>query len=307
MTRRFGAVVAAAAVALAGAAAAQTCGTAPTPPAAWSHVVWIFMENHSYDQVIGTENAPFVDRLARECGLATNFRNVDHPSLPNYMAATSGLPHGALGRFESDCNAVKGCRSRARSIFEVAPSWGAYEEGMPRACYPVFTGPYAASHNPAAHYTHLVDGRGTCAAHDVPYRQLQQDLDAGTLPAFAFVTPDMCHSMHDCSVGVGDAWLAGAVSRLTASAAYRSGGTAIFVTWDEGEGGDGGESCARSTGDSSCHVATLVVSPSTRPGTRAGQLYSHYSLLRTTEEMLGVGPLLGRARAAKSMRKPFNL
>lgn len=54
-------------------------------------------------------------------------------------------------------------------------------------------------------------------------------------------------------------------------------------------------------------MATLVVSPSTRPGTHAGKPYSHYSLLRTTEEMLGVRPLLGRAKAAKSMRQPFDL
>lgn len=77
------AVVAAATIAVARVAAGQPCGTAPAPPRTWSHVVWIFMENHSYDEVIGAGDAPFINRLARECGLATNFHSVDHPSLPN--------------------------------------------------------------------------------------------------------------------------------------------------------------------------------------------------------------------------------
>lgn len=302
---RLLALVSIAAIGLPTAGSAALCGTLATPPGTWSHVVWIFMENHSYGEIIGSSDAPFVNRLARECGLATNFHNVDHPSLPNYMAATSGMPLGALGHFESDCNATPDCRTRARSIFQLAPSWGAYEEGMPRGCYTVFTGPYAASHNPAAHYSRL--SGASCFARDVPYARLRRDLDADTLPAFVFITPSMCHSMHDCSVAVGDAWLAGAVQQLTESAAYRGGGTAIFLTWDEGSGGDKGESCARNTSDASCHVATVVVSPSTPPGTRTGRLYDHYALLRTTEEMLGVRPLLGRARTARSMRAAFDL
>src|SRR4029434_4817625 len=80
----------------------------------------------------------------------------------------------------------------------------AYAESMRKPCVHFFTGLYAASHNPAVYYRALAD----CAAHDVRYGRLQVDLDSDTLPAFVFITPNMCHSMHNCSVATGDAWLA---------------------------------------------------------------------------------------------------
>jgi hypothetical protein len=55
-----------------------------------------------------------------------------------------------------------------------------------------------------------------------------------------------------------------------------------------------------------CRVATIVMSKSTPAGTRAGKLFNHYSLLRTTEEILKF-PLLRQAKTANSMRKAFGL
>jgi phosphatidylinositol-3-phosphatase len=278
---------------LATAARAQTlCGTEPTPPPVWEHVVWIWFENHGYGAVIGSGAAPHINRIARACGLATNYHSLAHPSLPNYIAATSGLALGALGPLRDDCNATGPCHTGATSIFALAPSWGAYAESMRKPCTHWFTGAYAASHNPAVYYTNL-DG---CRTHDLALPALRAALDADTLPAFVFVTPNMCDSMHNCSVATGDAWLGRILKRLTASAAYRRGTMAVFVTWDES-----------ASGDSSDRVATLVVSPSTRPHTKSGRSFDHYSLLRTTEEMLGIDRLLGEARRAPSMRAAFDL
>ena len=260
------------------------------------------MENHDYGTIIGSSDSPFVNHtLAADCGLATNYHSITHPSLPNYIGATSGLPPGALGRFHPDCNAVPGCRTNAPSIFSQAPSWGAYEESIPKPCFHWFKGAYAASHNPAVYYRGLTN----CAQQDVGYGQLAPALAADTLPAFVFITPDMCNDMHNCSVRTGDAWLARAVAALVASPAYQQGGMVIFVTWDEGGTKDSG-ACSHNTSDPGCHVATLVVSPYTPPGTRAGTLFNHYSLLRTTEELLGLPPLR-HAAAAASMRAAFQL
>jgi hypothetical protein len=262
------------------------------------------MENHGYGQIIGNAAAPYINRtLAAGCGLATNYHNITHPSLPNYIAATSGIAPNALGPFRSDCNAVPGCRSGAQSIFSQAPSWRAYEESMPWPCYHWFIGSYAASHNPPPYYRKL---KGSCLANDVGFGQLRSDLDADTLPAFAFITPNLCDDMHGCAVGTGDAWLAHAVGRIAASAAYQRGDTAIFITWDEGEKG-GSNDCARNTSSAGCHVATLVVSPSTPAHARSRTLFNHYSLLRTTEEMLGIDTFLGQAAKAASMRADFGL
>ena len=56
----------------------------------------------------------------------------------------------------------------------------------------------------------------------------------------------------------------------------------------------------------SCHVATLVISPSTKAGTKSGKLFNHYSLLGTAEQLLGL-PKLGKAATAKTMTAAFNL
>jgi hypothetical protein len=54
------------------------------------------------------------------------------------------------------------------------------------------------------------------------------------------------------------------------------------------------------------HILTIVVAPPVHPGARSGTAYTHYSLLRTTEEMFGLG-LLGKAGSAASMRAGFGL
>jgi hypothetical protein len=86
---------------------------------------------------------------------------------------------------------------------------------------------------------------------------------------------------------------------------YKSGTTAVFLTWDEGEGGTSND-CATNTTDASCHVATIVISPSTVPGTQAATLFNHYSLLGTAEELLGL-PKLGLATSFPTMSSAFNL
>ena len=85
-------------------------------------------------------------------------------------------------------------------------------------------------------------------------------------------------------------------------------GPCIFITWDEGEGGST-DDCATNTSDRGCHIATLVVSPSTPRGTRSAVLFNHYALLKTTEQLLGITAYLGHARDAssRSMRSAFHL
>jgi hypothetical protein len=288
----LGAIVATSLATTASASLPPVCGLSEAPPPAWEHVVWIWFENHGLGAILGSPQARFFNRtLIPRCGLATNYHGLTHPSLPNYIAATSGLPLNALGALRDNCDATGPCRTRATSIFEQVPSWAAYQESMTRPCAHWGAGVYAAKHNPAVYYQTLPDCRG----HDLPLRALGPALATDTLPAFVFITPNLCHSMHDCSVGVGDRWLARMVKRLTASAAYRRGTTAIFVTFDESDSDDPDD-----------RVVTVVISPSTVPGTRSGRWFSHYSLLRTTEEMLGV-PALREARRAASMRAAFNL
>jgi hypothetical protein len=260
---------------------AEPCRGSP-PPARWSRVVWIVMENRGLDQVEGSPEAPYLNRLGGECGLATDYSAVAHPSLPNYIALTSGSTQGIADDAGPDVHPLA-----APSIFGLLGSgWRALEESMPAPCDRESAGEYAVKHNPAAYYTALAS---RCATQDVPLTD-PPDLSA----PFTFVTPNLCDDMHDCSTAAGDAWLAREVPEILASPEYRSGGTALFVTWDENDAGG-------------TLVPLYVVAPSVPPGERVVSPVDHYSLLRTTEEMLGLAPLLGRAATAAGMRRAFHL
>jgi phosphatidylinositol-3-phosphatase len=269
-------------------AAEQACGRVPPGSPTYRHVVWIWMENKDYANVIGSSSAPFLNSLAADCGLATNYHAITNPSLPNYIAATSGLGGYKLNPFYSNCQPDSYCSTRLKSVFAQLRSWRAYQESMPRPCARRDDGLYAARHNPAIYYRSL---RG-CRKRDLPLTALQRDLDGNSLPAFSFITPNLCHDAHSCPLKDGDDWLAEEVPRIIQSAAYRAGNTVLVITFDEGE--------------ESSHIATVIVSPSTPAGRRSGARFDHYSLLRTTQELLGV-PRLGRAKAARSMAGSFGL
>ena len=286
----------------ANAAPSGPCGTLPVTSTHYTHVIWVWMENHSYDTIIGSSSAPYINSLGGACGLATNYHNVDHPSLPNYIAATSGLPFANLATFTSDCSPSRKCSTSASSIFGQV-SWKAYEESMPSNCYRKNAGTYAVRHNPPPYYTTLAG----CATNDVPYSQLATDLADNTLPAFSFVTPNLIDDMHDGTVVQGDTWLSQNLPTIFNSAAYQAGDVAVFLTWDEGEGGAVSD-CATNTSDVGCHVATIVASPSTTPGTVSATLFNHYSLLGSTESLLNVANLAaGDPAGTTSMLSPFGL
>lgn len=286
------------------------CGQTTIHPTTWGHVVWIWMENHSFNQIIGSSSAPFENQLATACGLATNYHNVTHPSLPNYIASTSGSTQGIT----TDCSPTA-CPVNATSVFAqmtaAGRTWRAYQESMPSNCSKSGTSLYAPRHDPPVYYTPLAS---QCASFDVPMGTTTSGsflsaLNGGRLPSFSFVTPNLCNDTHDCSVATGDTWLSGWFDVISGSAAYRAGDTAVVLTWDEGAGGSSGFDCSHNTARNDCHIATVVVSPSTPKGATSSTLFNHYSLLGTTEQMLGIGTLLGHAGDANnpSMRTAFNL
>ncbi len=280
--------------------ASRPCGALMSPPT-YKHVIWVWMENHSYDTIIGSSQAPYINKLAGECGLATNYHNISHPSLPNYVGATSGLGYSALQKFKPDCNPSSSCSTSAPSIFGQGETWKAYEESMPSNCFPVNSGEYAVRHNPPPYFT----SQQGCSKFDVPYSQLATDLTNQTLPAFSFITPNVIDDMHDGTIADGNNWLAANLPAIFNSPEYKNGSTAVFLTWDEGEGGTA-QKCAINTTDVGCHVVTIVISPSTKPGTKSGTLFNHYSLLGTAEQLLGL-PKLGLAGSFRTMTSAFHL
>jgi hypothetical protein len=244
------------------------------------------MENRSYDDVLGAgHSAPRLASYAKNCGLATNYQAITHPSLPNYLAATSG----STGGVTSDCGPSE-CPQQRDSIFgqldRAGLQWRTYAEAMPTPCNTTAQGKYATKHNPAVYFTPV---RARCKAWDLPMSSARFD----RLTAFTFIEPDICDDGHDCSTRYADTWLGAMLDRLTHSPSYRNGDVAVFVTWDEGIGANQ-------------HIATAVISPGVPRGTTSARAFTHYSLLRTTEALLGLSPL-GAAKSAADMRAAFRL
>jgi phosphatidylinositol-3-phosphatase len=293
--------------------AARPCRGA-VPPPRYSHVIWIVFENQGYAQLIGNHKLPYTNRLAAACGLATHYYGVGDPSLPNYIAMTSGGTWGVTGDF-SPLLHVPSIFSQVRAAHL---QWRSYSESMPRNCgqsdYPGRNPVYTAHHEPVIYYAGI---RRDCARWDVPLGTvhkgaLAQALAADTLPAFAIVGPndDGGTAKHGCSRPCGnvdpplsDSFLRAWMRTILASKAYASGTTAVFVTWDEDATSEN-TLCPALNCD---HLATLVVSPSVLPGTRSNAVFSHYSLLRTTEDLLGLRGHLGKAASARSMASDFRL
>jgi acid phosphatase len=261
--------------------------TTPGLPA-FSHVFTILLENKEYSQVIGSSAAPYINSLARQYGLATNYTGVTHPSLPNYMALTGGETV-----FTTDC---VGCTTPARNVFDEAVDagrhWKAYMESMPTVCGTTDTTLYAQKHNPFVHYDDVVKNATRCANHVVPFTQFSTDLKAGALPDYVWITPNMCDDMHNCSIATGDTWLSTVVPQIINSTSFKN--SVLFILWDEGTTNTGGGGL----------IPALVVSPFTPAGFRWAGALDHYDVLRTIEDAWKLAPL-GKSASATAMKEFF--
>jgi phosphatidylinositol-3-phosphatase len=255
------------------------------------HIFVVIMENHSYDQVIGSPDAPFINDLASRYGLATNYHAVSHPSLPNYLALTSGDTFGLM----TDCT---DCFQSAPNLVvdRVGPSgrtWRAYMESMPSPGYIGDAYPYMQKHDPFIYYDDLREDPKQLACV-VPYTQLATDLaSAATTPSFGWITPNMLHDMHDGTVAEGDSWLSEQVPALLGSPAFGEHPSLLLITWDENDDSPGDQ------------VATLVVADDVPAGFRSDAAYNHYSLLRTIEAAWDLAPLTANDRDATAMSDFF--
>jgi hypothetical protein len=312
------------AVSSAGEPAAATglalCGNAGPAPAI-KHVLVVVLENESKRHVIGNSTqAPYMNgTLAAQCPTAASMFGATHWSAANYLALTAGQypANSAAG-----CASVTACSTSVDNVFNQLSvkglSWKAYEESMPSACDKnVTSGYYKLGHNPPPFYTNLAS---TCAQYDVPVPDLTAqsgafwtDLQNGTLPTFAFISPNTVHDGQDGGtqgLPAIDAFLSSFVPLVAQSPSYQAGDTAMLVTFDEGSGADAkqGEDCLNQSLDTagqqeSCHLPFFVVYPYGRAGEVSG-FFTHYSVTRAVEELFGL-PLLAGAQTAASLVGPF--
>lgn len=261
--------------------------TAATRPAGWTGTVFtIVMENHSLAEVLGSSDAPYINSLASQGALAAGYHDsYVHPSEPNYLWMVAGENFGILDDGDPGPSNSIASQSHLVDQLELAGlAWRSYQESMGQPCGLASQGHYAAKHDPFVFFDDVNGWNGStfqpparCAEHVVDYSELDADIASGSLPAYAFITPDLTHDMHDGTVAQGDAWLSQQVPKLLATPAYQNGGV-LFLVWDEGS----------SQTDTPPFIA---LSPNIRAGTVSQTTYDTSSFLLTVEKILGVEAL----------------
>ncbi len=274
---RMTAALAAAMLATAGAVAAASPNDGVQNLAAsvpqFDHIVLVMFENKKYSSINGSSNAPYFNSLASQGAKFTQSFAITHPSQPNYVALFSGSPQGIT---DDACKDLGAKANLASQLAGAGKTFKGYSEAMPSDGYTgCSSGTYRRKHNS------WVDFSNVPASNNLRYSVFPADFTQ--LPTVAFVTPDMCNDMHDCSVGTGDKWLK---AHLDAYAQWaKTHNSLLIVTFDE------------DSGTSVNQIFTAFVGANVKVGSY-NESINHYTVLRTIEAAYGL-PGLNNA-ASKS-------
>ncbi len=259
----------------------------------FQHIVVILFENKEFGTVMDSPKMPYFHILASTYTLLTEHYATTHPSLPNYLS----LIGGDTFDITSDCeDCYIDSQSLPDLIEQSGRTWKTYQEYMPEPCYLGSTLLYVQKHNPFIYFTPIRSDTKRCTQSIVPLTQLDADIASNSLPDFIFITPNVCHSAHDCGLDQADAWLKPIMDKLVVAFDAANESYLIVLTWDEGQGN---HSCCGLPEEAGGRVATILVSPQVKSGFQDDTPYSHYSILKTIAEAWGL-PYLGRAADAET-------
>ncbi len=266
------------------------------------HVALVVEENHSYSQVIGNPRMPFLNHLANEGALATEYFANTHGSLRDYFELTAGQFLVSGGDFNGSVTADE----IAAHLVKAGKTWKSYAESLPWVGYTGYNVyPYEKDHNPFAYFTDIANDPSQ-ASNLVPFDQLAADIKQGTLPNLIYIAPNARHDAHDCpssaacsdgdKLAAADQWLEANLTPLLQSNEFEDDGL-LLITFDESSDGD--------TEAGGGHVILVAVGAGVRSGYRSKKFYQHQNTLRTMCEALDVRNCPGDGKNAQSMLDLF--
>ena len=258
----------------------------------FNHVLVVVEENHGRDAVIGNREMPYLNSLAAQYGLATQYYANTHPSIGNYFMLTVG----DVVTNSSSYSGIVSADNIVRQLVAAGLTWKSYAEDLPSVGYTGGDiGLYARRHNPFAALSDVV-GSAAQARNLVPFAQFRIDAASQALPNYGFIVPNLCNDGHDCPLSVADAWLQANIGPFVSGSQFQRDGLLIIV-FDEASDDD--------TANGGGHVAWVAVSGKSKRGYRSTTFYQHESTLRLTAEALGLTAFPNRAAVAPSMREFF--
>jgi hypothetical protein len=259
-------------------------GTVPTP----DHVVVLILENHGYSQIIGSSAAPHINALANDAASAlfTQSYAIEHPSQPNYLDLYSGSNQGSTddnvpsGTVQGDCSTIGTGAFTVTNLGKQLPgkslSWATYSEDLPCTGFNGATSNnYARKHNPATNW----QGSGTNqipSSTNKPFSSFPTDFTQ--LPTVCYVVPNQNNDMHNGSdpstITTGDNWMYNNLNNYIQWA--KTHNSLFIVTFDEDDDAEGN------------HITTIFTGSMVAGGQYSNTI-NHYNVLRTIEDMYGLG------------------
>src|ERR1044071_3436559 len=268
-----------------------------------NHVVIVLEENESYPAVIGSPSMPYLNSLASQNALATQYYANTHPSIGNYFMLTTGQ----IITNNDSLNSTVNVDNIVRHLLTAGKTWKSYAESLPSVGY--IGGdqyPYVRHHNPLSYFSDVTNS-SVQRLNLVPFTHFATDLSNNQLPNYSFVVPNLNHDAHDCptaptgctndvKLATADAWLKNNIAPLFNNPGFKQDGILILV-FDEGFSTD--------TAHGGGHVGALAVGPGVRKGFKSTAFYQHQNVLRTTLDALGVHSYPGIAGSSADMADMF--
>ncbi|HEY6349333.1 MAG TPA: alkaline phosphatase family protein [Candidatus Angelobacter sp.] len=287
----------------------------------YDHVFLLVMESEPKAAILGNADAPILNALANDYGLATNYSGVGDPSEPNYVAMLGG---DTFGLTTDDPYWFPGQTINASNLMTqleaAGKTWRGYFQNMPYPGYRGYCYPdkclgipdadtqYVAKHNGIVNFANMQNP--TEFGKMFPFSQLAEDLEAGTVSNFSYIVPDECDDMHGAPpwcvdsgatssvqqsflIARGDAFVGSLVNAITSSSMWLAGNNAIVITFDEGNTPTG-------------LVATIVITSHGPRGVKDKTSLTHFSLLASLQQTFGL-PCLANACTANLMTALFTI
>lgn len=257
----------------AGVARAQT---APPRP---DHVVIVIEENHSFNEIIGSASAPYINSLAAQGAVFTQSFAITHPSQPNYLHLFSGSAQGVTDDTCPPPGSPYAAANLASDLIAGGFTFAGYSEDLPTpgstACSSGTSDGYQRKHNP------WVDFSNVPSSANLPWTSFPAAGSYSSLPTVSMVVPNQLNDMHNGTIFQGDSWLQANLDAYVQWA--RTHNSLLILTFDEDDGSLNNQ------------ITTVFVGQMVKPGSYSEHI-THHNVLRTIADMYG----LSHAGAAAS-------
>ena len=270
------------------------------------NVFLILMENHSWADIKGSASAPYINNTLLPMGARAEqyFTPTGlHPSEPNYIWLEAGDNLGITDDNDPSANHKATTDHLVTKLRAANVSWKSYVEDITAdTCPTTSSGLYAAKHTPFVFFDDVTSDAAYCKSHIRPFTEMAGDLTGNSVARYNFITPNLCNDMHGTTGGfqcvpiitdlikLGDDWLKTNIPLIKASQAYTSGGV-ILILWDEGSGSGSAQDGP---------IPLIALSANAKPNYASQTRFTHSSMVKSVQEILGVTPLLRHAGDANT-------